>query len=106
MQNTLEKKDEFHPILEGYTHSSLGRVIEKAKKLLALDRHLQTILPTELAAFCHVMNVNQGILILGVSSAAIAMRIRFMSSDLVRALQKNAEWQMIREIQCKVCAKS
>ena len=106
MQRLHEKPEDLHPVLEGFSHSSLGKVIQKAKKLLALDRYVQTILPAEFASFCHVMNVNQGTLVLGVSSAAIATRIRFMSSDLVREIQKKIEWQMIREIQCKVCARN
>lgn len=106
MHSLHEKQDDLHPVMEGFSHSSLGKIIQKAKKLLALDRHMQTILPAEFASFCHVMNVNQGTLVLGVSSAAIAMRIRFISSDLVRELQKTTEWQMIRELQCKVCARN
>lgn len=106
MQSLHEKENDLHPVMEGFTRSSLGKIIQKAKWLLALDRALQTLLPPEFATYCHVMNVNQATLVLGVSSAAIAMRIRFVSSDLIQTLQKEPEWQMIREIQCKVCART
>ena len=72
MQSLHEKQDDLHPVMDGFTHSSLGKIIQKAKWLLALNRHLQTILPESFAPDCHVMNVDQSVLILGVSNAAIA----------------------------------
>lgn len=105
MQRLQEKQDDLHPVMEGFAHSSLGKIIQKAKWLLTLNRTMQAILPAEFASYCHVMNVNQGVLILGVSSAAIATRIQFMSSQLTYTLQKQNEFRGIIGIQCKVCAK-
>lgn len=106
MQRLHEKPDELHPIIDDLSRSSLGKIIQKAKWLLALDRYLQTILPAEFVPHCHVMNLNNGVLILSVNNAATSMRIRFMSSDLVRTLQKKSEFHNVREIQCKICIKN
>jgi len=102
MKNTTKKQDGLQPMIEELGHSSLGKIIQKAKWLLALDRFVQTILPVEFAKQCRVMNVDKGVLILGVNSAAIAMRIRFMASDLIKILNKNSEFKLICDVQCKV----
>lgn len=106
MQNTLQKQNDLNPMMEDLAHSSLGKIIQKAKWLLALDRHFQTILPESFAPYCHVMNVDQSILIVGVSNAAIATRIRFMSMDLIQELHKKSEFARIQTIHCRVCAKT
>lgn len=105
MQNTPQIPD-LNPVMEELTHSSLGKIIQKAKYLLALDRYFQTILPASFASYCHVMNIDQSILILGVSNAAIATRIRFMSAELIEQLHKKKEFTRIQTIHCKVCAHS
>lgn len=103
MQTIHEKPDDLHPVIETVQHTTLGKIIRKAKWLLALDQCMQTILPAEFAADCHVMNVNQFVLILGVSNAAVAMRIRLMTSELIEKLHQRAEFSAITLIQCKVC---
>lgn len=105
MHRLHENSDDLHPVMDELTHSSLGKIIQKAKWLLALDRALQTILPPGFSAHVHVMNLNQHTLILGVRSAAISTRIQFMAADLILELRKTTEFQIVREIQCKVCAK-
>src|SRR5690606_12579681 len=52
--------------------SPLHYIIKKAQFLSALDHYTQTILPDTLKSFCQVMNVQNGVLILGVSNAAAA----------------------------------
>jgi hypothetical protein len=105
MQRLHENSDDLHPVMDELTHSSLGKIIQKAKWLLAMDRALQTILPPGFSAHVHVMNLNQQTLVLGVRSSAVATRIQFMAADLIQSLQKTDMFQIVREIQCKVCAK-
>jgi hypothetical protein len=106
MQSLPEKQEDLHPVMDDLTHSSLGKIIQKAKWLLALDRYVQTILPASLASYCHVMNVDQSILILGVSNAAMATRIRFMFAELIEKLHEKKEFSHIQTIHCRVCAKT
>ncbi|OGT48808.1 MAG: hypothetical protein A3E82_08340 [Gammaproteobacteria bacterium RIFCSPHIGHO2_12_FULL_38_11] len=105
MQTIHEKPDDLHPVMDSLGHSSLGKIIRKAKYLLALDHALQTILPPEFANHCRVVNINQAIVILGIDSAAIATRIQMMSEDIVQRLRKNKEFKMVLGIQCKVQAR-
>lgn len=86
--------------------SALNRIIQKAQFLLALDHYTQTILPDTLKSYCHVMNVQNGVLILGVSSAAIATRIKMMSSDIIRAVKKEKRFAAIIDLKCTICAKT
>lgn len=102
MQTIHEKQDDLHPVMETFGRSSLGKIIQKAKYLLALDHAMQTILPPEFANHCRVMNINQAILILGVDNAAIATRIQMLSADIIQKLRNNAEFKMVLGIQCKV----
>ena len=101
MQSLPEKPDELYPVMECFQHSSLGKIIQKAKWLLALDRCVQTLLPEALAKACRVMNVQQSTLILGVNSAALATRIRLDSETLLHELHKT-EFSMIKSIECRV----
>lgn len=104
MYHTPQKNDDLNPVMEELTHSALGKIIQKARWLMAIDRELQNILPAAFAPYCHVMNVDQSILILGVNNAAIATRIKFISADLIRELHKQTEFVRIQIIHCKVCA--
>ncbi|OGT33319.1 MAG: hypothetical protein A3C44_03780 [Gammaproteobacteria bacterium RIFCSPHIGHO2_02_FULL_39_13] len=104
MKHTPEQQDDVRPVMDHLTQSSLGKIIQKAKWLLTLDRVFKTILPETFLPYCHVMNVDQSILIVGVTNAAIATRIRFMSGDFIRELQKQKEFAHIQTIHCRVCA--
>lgn len=104
MHRLPEKQDDLHPVMDSFTSSPLGKIIQKAKWLLAIDRHLKTILPEAFRAHCQVMNVHQHELIVGVDNAAVATRIRLMSNDFILELQKQKECAHIRTIACRVCA--
>ena len=106
MRYLPKQPNDLKPALENLSCSSLNKIIQKAKQLLALDRYFQTILPDAFRSYCHVMNMDQSILTLGVSNAAIATRIRFMSGELIDKLQTKKEFSHIQHIHCKVCAKS
>ncbi|PIZ04625.1 MAG: hypothetical protein COY58_02410 [Gammaproteobacteria bacterium CG_4_10_14_0_8_um_filter_38_16] len=106
MQNTTDIPADLKPAMDALSRSSLGNIIQKAKWLLALDRYVKTILPASFASFCHVMNVDQSNLVLGVSNAAVATRIRFMSDTFLRTLQQKKEFAHIRTVHCRICAKT
>lgn len=98
--------DDLQPVTDVFQHSSLRMIVQKARLLLALHREIQKLVPSGFGPYCHVMNIHQNTLILGVENAAIATRIQFSISDIVRELQKNPTFQHIQKIQCKVCVET
>lgn len=102
MHRLPEKQDDLHPVMDSLSSSSLGKIIQKAKWLLAIDQHLKTILPEAFRAHCQIMNVHHHELILGVDNAAIATRVQLMSAELIRELQKTKEFAKIGAIHCRV----
>ena len=102
MQTIHEKPDDLHPVMETFGRSSLGKIIAKAKHLLALDRAMQTILPPEFVNYCRVINTQQFTLILEVNNASMAMRIQMMTDQLLSELQKKPEFLEIRALRCKI----
>lgn len=106
MKNSQKNQDEFQPVMDVFDRSPLRKIIQKAKFLLALDHALQAILPESFRSYCHVMNVNEGNVVLGVSNAAIATRIQFMSIAIMSELKKTREYAQLLGIKCKVCAKT
>lgn len=101
-----EKPDDLQPVMDCFQGTPLQKIVLKAKFLLALDQALQPILPESFRYACHVMNVHQGVVILGVSNASIATRIQFLSANLLQELRKKREYAQLTGIQCKVCAKT
>ncbi len=86
--------------------TSLQKIVKKAQFLLALDHYTQTILPDTLKSYCHVMNVQNGVLILGVSSAAIATRLKMMHKEIMLAIHREKRFTGVIDLKCTVCAKT
>src|SRR3990167_8124948 len=105
MQTIHENLDDLQPVRTVFENTSLQKIVQKAGFLLTLDRHVQTILPESFAPHCQVMNINEYTLVLGVSSAAIATRIQFLSADLLESLRKEPRYSRILNIRCKVVPK-
>ncbi len=102
MQTIPEIREDLQPVSTVFENASLQRIVQKAGFLLALDRHMQTILPESFAPHCQVMNVNEYTLVLGVTNAAIATRIQFLSDELLGSLRKEPRFSRILNIRCKV----
>ena len=100
--HTTEKPDSLQPVMDVFNCPSLCKIIAKARFLLALDRHLQTILPELFRAQCHVMNVQEGVIVLGVANASIGTRLQFMSSTIMDDLKKTQEFSSLTGLKCKV----
>lgn len=101
-----EKPADLQPVMQAVAHSSLRQLVEKARLLLKLDRFVQAWLPTELKSHCHVMNLNQQTLVLGLDNAAWVTRMQFISSDLMDALKKESDFPVILNVRCRVIKKS
>ncbi|OGT66307.1 MAG: hypothetical protein A3J38_08240 [Gammaproteobacteria bacterium RIFCSPHIGHO2_12_FULL_45_9] len=105
-EHSSQKPDDLQPVMDTLQHSPLRSIVQKARFLLALDREIQQCVQSGFGPYCHVMNVQQNTVILGVSNAAIATRIQMTASDIVCKLQKIPAFQHIQKIQCKVCAEN
>jgi hypothetical protein len=104
METIHEKQLDLQSVSTVFEHIGLRKIIQKAEFLLALDRHVQTLLPPSFAPHCQVMNLNEYTLVLGVTSAAIGTRIQFMSEALLKSLREEPRFAKILNIRCKVIA--
>lgn len=100
--NSNEKKEELQPVLSAIAGSSLQKLVQKARILLALDRFVQNWLPEDFRKHCRVMNLDNQTLVIGANHAALATRIQFMSSDLLKLLRKDMSLPVILAIKCRV----
>jgi hypothetical protein len=96
------KKPEYQGIDHLLGAKNLAPVVTKAKLLLRLEHVLQNALPDNLASHCQVMNINDGVLIIEVDSAAYAIQVRFSESDLLYAIQEHARIQSISRLDFRV----
>jgi len=97
-----KKRDELQSVAQIMARSPLQVLVEKAQLLIALNRFVQIQLPTEFSSHCRVMNLDEKTLVLGADNAALATRIQFLSSDLVKALKKKTHFPVITHVRCRV----
>ena len=100
--NSNEKQEELQPVLSAISGSSLQKLVQKARLLLELDRFVQSWLPDDFRPHCRVMNLDYQTLVLGADNAALATRIQFMSSELLKLLKKEMNLPVILSIKCRV----
>jgi len=83
--------------------SSTGSsVLATAHRLLELQRHVRAVLPPPLNATCQVLRWQDGILMLGVPTAAHSAKLRQVVPRLAASLQGSG-WQ-VNEIRVRVQA--
>ena len=90
MHTSKDKDEQLDPKPMGQllTGNSLKHLVSKAKQITAADEALQAFLPGDLAAHCHVMNITENALVIKVDSAAWATQLRYLTPDLLIALQR------------------
>lgn len=87
-------------IKQCFQTSSLKLIVQKAKKILSIERFLNQILPPEIAPHYRIMNLSQETLILQLENAAWATRVRYLVPYL---LEQFAQEDLgIYRIQCRV----
>ncbi len=92
-----------HTVVEIFTHSPrLGLIVNKVEQLSKLNRLVHEKLDCNLAKYCRVANVRDGILILTTSSPATGHLLRFAISDLLTALRAEPEWCHLKSIKTQV----
>ncbi len=75
------------------SHSgSLQHVLQKAQQFQLLSQTLHRLLPPPLNDQVSVLNYQAGILKLGISSQAIAAKLRYQLSDLISQLRQMPQW--------------
>lgn len=80
---------------------SLGKLMARAQRLMALDRQLDHVLGPELAGRVRAAALRDGCLVLVTPSAALATRLRMDRESLLRALG-HASRENITELQIRV----
>lgn len=69
------------------TSQKLKFVVQQAKLLGKLNKAILAVLPSDLAAYCQVVNLQQNTLIIAAESAAWATTLRYQCPALLTALR-------------------
>lgn len=79
---------------------SLKFFFQKANQIIVLGKILENLLPSEIIPYCQVMNVSRQTLILQLDNATWAMRVRYLTPNLIEAFSQQK--MSITSIQCRV----
>lgn len=84
--------------LLNYQNTSLTEIIKKSERLDTLNHELKKHLAQELATNCRVANFNNGCLVIEVSNAALATRLRYETPELLRKFRSESRLSNLRSI--------
>ncbi|MGL5006186.1 MAG: DUF721 domain-containing protein [Plesiomonas sp.] len=76
------------PLEALFTESHLQNVQQRAIALLKLNQTVKALLPAELHPHCRVANFRQSILILEITNASFALRLRYLIPALLSELRR------------------
>lgn len=93
-----EKTSDPRPFKDWLTQPSLGRLVARARQILAIEKALPEVLPKELATHCQVLNIENGVLILASQSAAIITRLHYLSPEIIYFLNNQQGLSPINRI--------
>lgn len=82
--------------------SPLQNLLRKAEAQTSWTRDLRAVLPPELARDCRVLDIREGVLIIGSRNAASATRVRFEATSLIADLQTLADFSGVKEIRVQL----
>ena len=103
METKDNKQPDPQPLKNLLASVSLQHLVAKAQQITHANEVLHILLPSELAAHCHVMNfTTDHSLIIEVGNAAWATRIRYLAPELIQTLRQNPTFSQLTEIKCKV----
>lgn len=91
-------------LLSSHHHrpSALARLLGHAARQDAWTAQLRALLPQELASECRIGNVRDHVLTVHINNAAWATRLRFLVPDMLRSLNRLADFSTVTEIRLKV----
>ena len=69
--------------------SQYSRLVSRARSLMALETHLQELLPETLKTHCRLLALREGTLVLAADSPVWATRLRFHAPQLVKQFNRN-----------------
>lgn len=82
----------------------LSQLTRKAQQLMALQRHLELVIPSSLKRGCRVLQLERQTMTLAADNGAIAAKLRQMSSDLAAKLQERGCEVTVIQVQVQVSA--
>lgn len=82
--------------------TTLGKLIEKANSLAALDQAFAMMLEGDLASQCYVSHYENGRLLLLVENASLATKLRYKVPEILSKLRSFPTWAGLGSIQIKV----
>ncbi len=87
-----------------HTHSALGSLLQRVKHIQTLNQTIATCLPHEqlLLRHCLAVKIDNTTLILIAENPHWATRMRFISQQLLKALQQHPTYHYLTKIHCKV----
>lgn len=90
------------PIQTLMGESTLANIIQKAQILNKIDDLIADFLPETIGQFCHVMNLKEHCLVLGIRNSAAATRIRYQEEELLNHLNRQTGLPTILKLECVV----
>lgn len=84
-QGTAKAQDTPRTALDAASEGNLGRIIERANRLAALDERLRRCLPESIRAHCRLGNADSGKLVFLVEAPVWATRLRQLADVLLDA---------------------
>ncbi|AUJ58743.1 DciA family protein [Coxiella endosymbiont of Amblyomma americanum] len=89
-------------IKQCFQSRSLRLIVQQVRKILAIEKCLNQILPTEIISHYRIVNISQKTLILQLENSALATRVYYLIPHLLEQFTKQ-KLIGIQKVQCKVC---
>lgn len=84
------------------TQSGINNILKKANHLESLNHHLYNTLSAQLSLHCNVMNIEDGVITIGVDDAAWITQLRFQEIDILHTFRRLPGLQGLRVVKYKV----
>ena len=93
-----------HPIarIMQESQTELYHIINKVRTLQTLNKVLHEFLDHKFRPYCYVANLENDILVIGITNAAVATIIKFNTPEILAALQHHPAGSKISKIKCRV----
>lgn len=89
-------------LLKDQENATLDGLIQRCRRLQQLEQRLAACLDIQSVMHCRVVNVHQGVLLLGVDSAAWATRLRYQLPDLLVCARRQHGLAGLQSIQLSI----
>lgn len=81
---------------------SLQPLLVRVQQIQAIKAILASLLPASLAPHCHLLNIAEDTLTIGSDSSAFSMRLRYLSNDIMQAINRHPNLPAIKEVRVRV----